>query len=115
MAARLERSKLLSVLKIILKPLIRELSTIDDAGIDIRRIAKMASSNVKKKCGPEVYNENCSSVQRVLNAKRALRKKTSLLQVSNRYIIYFICLFFQLLFKTVKAKNVCKYTIFRLY
>ncbi|XP_050524775.1 small subunit processome component 20 homolog [Daktulosphaira vitifoliae] len=81
MAARLERSKLLSVLKIILKPLIRELSTMDDAGIDIRRIAKMASSNIKKKCGPDTYNENCSIVQRLLNAKRALRKKTSLLQV----------------------------------
>ncbi|XP_001952794.2 small subunit processome component 20 homolog [Acyrthosiphon pisum] len=78
---RLERSKLISVLKIILKPLIRELSTTDDASIDNRRIAKSASIIVKKKCGPEIYNENCSIIQRILNARRALRRKTSLLQV----------------------------------
>lgn len=82
---RLERSKLLSVLKIILKPLIRELSTTDDASIDNRRIAKSASIIVKKKCGPEIYNENCSIIQRILNARRALRKKASLLQVSYDY------------------------------
>lgn len=82
LSAHLERSKLVSVLKIILKPLIRELSTTDDASIDIRRVAKSASNIVKKKCGPETYNENCSIIQRNLNAKRALRKKTSLLQVS---------------------------------
>lgn len=83
LSARLERSKLISVLKIILKPLIRELSTVDDAGIDIRRVAKSASNIVKKKCGPETFNENCSIIQRNLNARRALRKKTSLLQVSS--------------------------------
>ncbi|XP_050435060.1 small subunit processome component 20 homolog [Adelges cooleyi] len=81
LAARLERVKLVPVLKIILKPLIRELSTLDDAGLEIRRVAKGAASNIKKKCGPDTYNENCSIVQRVLNAKRALRKKASLLQV----------------------------------
>lgn len=82
LSARLERSKLLSVLKIILKPLIRELSTTDDASIDIRRVAKLASNIIKKKCGAEIYNENCSIIQRNLNARRALRKKESLLQVS---------------------------------
>lgn len=85
LSARLERSKLMSVLKIILKPLIRELSTTDDASIDNRRIAKSASIIVKKKCGPETYNENCSIIQRNLNARRALRKKASLLQVSYNY------------------------------
>lgn len=58
------------------------MSTTDDASIDIRRIAKSASVIVKKKCGPETYNENCSIIQRNLNARRALRKKASLLQVS---------------------------------
>lgn len=82
LSARLERLKLVSVLKIILKPLIRELSTTDDTSMDIRRVAKAASTIVKKKCGPETYNENCSIIQRNLNARRALRKKTSLLQVS---------------------------------
>lgn len=103
MSARLERSKLISVLKIILKPLIRELSTTDDASIDNRRIAKSASIIVKKKCGAETYNENCSIIQRILNARRALRRKASLLQVSydknknlslfyNTYI-YILCMF----------------------
>lgn len=82
MSARLERSKLVSVIKIILKPLIRELSTTDDASIDIRRVAKSVSITVKKKCGPETFNENCSIIERILNARRALRKKASLLQVS---------------------------------
>lgn len=82
LSARLERSKLVSVLKIILKPLVRELLTTDDASIDIRRVAKSASIIIKKKCGPETYNENCSIIQRNLNVRRALRKKASLLQVS---------------------------------
>lgn len=82
LSARLERSKLVSVIKIILKPLIRELSTTDDASIDIRRVAKSVSIIVKKKCGPEIFNENCSIIERILNARRALRKKASLLQVS---------------------------------
>lgn len=84
LTSRLERSKLISVLKIVLKPLIRELSTTDDASIDIRRVAKSASTIIKKKCGPETFNENCSIIQRNLNARRALRKKASLLQVSSR-------------------------------
>lgn len=83
LTSRLERSKLISVLKIVLKPLIRELSTTDDASIDIRRAAKSASTIIKKKCGPETFNENCSIIQRNLNARRALRKKASLLQVSS--------------------------------
>lgn len=82
LSARLNRSKLVSVIKIILKPLVRELSMSDDASIDIRKVAKSASVIIKKKCGPETYNENCSFIQRHLNARRALRKKTSLLQVS---------------------------------
>lgn len=82
LSSRLERSKLISVIKIVLKPLIRELSTTDDASIDIRRVAKSASNIIKKKCGPETFNENCSIIQRNLNARRALRKKASLLQVS---------------------------------
>lgn len=81
LSGRLERSKLVSVLKIILKPLIRELSTTDDTSMDIRRIAKAAASIVKKKCGPETYNDNCTIIQQNLNARRALRKKASLLQV----------------------------------
>lgn len=82
LSVRLNRSKLTSVIKIILKPLIRELSTADDASIDIRRIAKSASTIIKRKCMPEIYNKNCSFIQRHLNARRALRKKVSLLQVS---------------------------------
>lgn len=82
LCSRLERSKMMSILKIIMKPLIRELSTTDDASIDIRRVAKSAATIIKKKCGPETYNENCSVIQRNLNARRALRKRASLLQVS---------------------------------
>lgn len=82
LCSRLDQPKLVSVLKIILKPLIRELSTTDDASIDIRRVAKSASTIIKKKCGPETYNDNCSIIQRNLNARKALRKKASLLQVS---------------------------------
>lgn len=88
LSARLERSKLVSVLKIILKPLIREMSTTDDTSMDIRQIAKSASSIVKKKCGPETYNENCTVIQQHLNARRALRKKTSLLQVCK--LLYYL-------------------------
>lgn len=82
LSGRLERPKLLSVLKIILKPLIRELSTTDDASLAIRRVAKSASNIIKKKCGADIYNDNCSTIQRNLNARRALKKKESLLQVS---------------------------------
>lgn len=82
LSARLDRPKLVSVIKIILKPLVRELSTADDASIDIRNVAKSTSTIIKKKCGPETYNKNCSFIQQILNARRALRKKTSLLQVS---------------------------------
>jgi len=81
LSARLERFKLVSVIKIILKPLIRELSMTDDASIGIRRVSKSASTIIKKKCGPETYNDICSIIERNLNARRALRKKASLLQV----------------------------------
>lgn len=93
LCAELERSKLMLVLKIVLKPLIRELSTTDDASTDIRRVAKSAATIVKKKCGAETYNENCSIIQRNLNARRALRKKASLLQVSYNYNISKLCYF----------------------
>lgn len=66
------------------------MSTTDDTSMDIRRIAKSASSIVKKKCGPETYNENCTVIQQHLNARRALRKKTSLLQVCKFKLLYYL-------------------------
>lgn len=90
--------------------MIRELSTTDDASIDIRRVAKSASNIIKKKCGPETFNENCSLIQRNLNARRALRKKASLLQVS-----LIKCYFFIFDMHNILPNNIYFYSVFTLY
>lgn len=79
LAKKLRAEKLTKVLPIILLPLLRELSTTDEQGVEIRRVAKEV---LRYYCPLEQYDVAVTEVQRILDIKRAKRKSQKAHMVS---------------------------------
>ncbi len=71
---KLDSKKLSRLLPIILQPLLRELSTTDQQGLEIRRKAKEVLRYFREKTDQNKYDEAVTQVQRLLDIKRAKRK-----------------------------------------
>lgn len=76
---KLRAEKLSKVLSVIMLPLLRELSTTDEQGLEIRRVAKEVISYYRPL---ERYDEAVTEVQRILDIKRAKRKSQKAHMVS---------------------------------
>lgn len=74
LAVKLDEKVLSSLLATILTPVIRELSTDDEQGVTIRRVAKEVLKFYREKISQDDYDDVLTKVQRLLDIKRAKRK-----------------------------------------
>lgn len=74
LAVKLNEETLSKLLSTILAPIVRELSTDDEQGTTIRRVAKEVLKFYREKIPRNVYDDVIAKVQRALDIKRAKRK-----------------------------------------
>lgn len=84
LAVKLEPDSLLPLLPVVLLPVMRELSTTDEQGVTIRRMAKEVLKYYRQKTDACKYDKTVIRVQKFLDIKRAKRKMQVAQMVSLR-------------------------------
>lgn len=85
----------------IMSPLVREMTTTEEANAELRRLAKEVAAIIKKAIGNEEYVKLLNRVQQKLDIKKAERRRVRAQQVNsflsfyifvNFYSIEYLCL-----------------------